>query len=225
MPTNKDIQVVLTTPTIQKNLNVAVPMFPNTDQVLNISEVNDLLNFRDQNKINEYFNEKFQGIDVVINQKLAFIDVITQDVTTTDLLNQAITQNGQLFAGNFWIVRIPKFDQINVQNVVDDPEYDLRDSEGVYVTNGQSITLKNKDWIIYTNKEEFQKIDLNSAVDYNITVHSMLSNAVGAHTQAEVNIMLDKAITRNTIKTEQQEPDADSNGEYNSLWFEIIDQN
>lgn len=225
MPTKKDIQVILTTPTIQKNLNVAIPMFPNSDQVINISEVNELLNLKDQNKVNEYFSEKLDGIDLVINQKLAFIDVITDNVTTTDLLNQAVSQNGQLFPGNFWIVRIAKFDQIDVTNVADDPEYDLRDAEGNYVPNGEFVTLKNKDWIIYTNKEEFQKIDLNSAVDYNITVHEQLSNAVGAHTQADVNMLFDKAITKNTIKTVPLEPDADSNGEYNNLWFEIIDQN
>jgi hypothetical protein len=101
MPTKKDIQVVLTTPTIQKNLNVAVPMFPNTDQVLNISTVSQLVGLRDQNLINEYFNEKFQDIDLVFDQKLSFVDIITDSVTTTDLLQQAVAAEGKLFVGNF----------------------------------------------------------------------------------------------------------------------------
>jgi hypothetical protein len=101
MPTTKDIQVILTTPTIQKNLNVAVPMFPNTDQVLNISTVSQLVGLRDQKVINEYFNEKFQDIDLVFDQKLSFVGTITDSVTTTDLLQEAITNEERLFVGNF----------------------------------------------------------------------------------------------------------------------------
>jgi hypothetical protein len=223
MPTTKDIKVVLTTPTIQKNLNVAVPLFPNTNQVLNISKVNELINLRDQNLINEYFNEKFKDIDIVANQKLAFISTITADATTTDLLNQAIQTNGALFPGNFWIVKVPKFDQIAITNVEDNPDYGLRDEEGDSVPNNESLSFKNKDWIVYTNKKEFQKIDLKSAVEYGVLIHSTLSNAVGALTQQDVNEMFDRIITKNTIKTIKDAPDADSNGERNDLWFEIIE--
>lgn len=101
MPTKKDIQVVLTTPTIQKNLNVAVPMFPNTDQVLNVSTVSQLIGLRDQNVINEYFNEKFQDIDLVFDQKLSFVGTITDSTTTSELLQEAITNEERLFVGNF----------------------------------------------------------------------------------------------------------------------------
>jgi hypothetical protein len=45
----------------------------------------------------------------------------------------------------------------------------------------------------------FQKIDLNSAVDYGVLIHSTLSNAVGALTQQDVNEMFDRIITKNTI--------------------------
>ena len=200
-------------------------MFPNTDQVLNISTVSQLVGLRDQNLINEYFNEKFQDIDLVFDQKLSFVDIITDSVTTTDLLQQAVAAEGKLFVGNFWIVQIPKRDQISITNVVDEPEYDLRDSEGDLVDVGESISLSNGDWVIYTNKEEFQKIALNQAIDYNIEITEGLSNAVGALTQQDVNILFDKQITRNTIKTIKTEPGADDNGEKNNLWFEIIEEN
>jgi hypothetical protein len=99
----------------------------------------------------------------------------------------------------------------------------LRDEEGDSVPNNESLSFKNKDWIVYTNKKEFQKIDLNSAVDYGVLIHSTLSNAVGALTQQDVNEMFDRIITKNTIKTIKDAPDADSNGERNDLWFEIIE--
>ena len=225
MPTTKDIQVILTTPTIQKNLNVAVPMFPNTDQVLNISTVSQLVGLRDQKVINEYFNEKFQDIDLVFDQKLSFVGTITDSVTTTDLLQEAITNEERLFVGNFWIVKIPRHDQISIMNVVDEPEYDLRDEEGEIVDVNESIPLKNGNWIIYTNKQEFQKIAINQALDYQVEITRQLANATGALTQDDVNRLFDKQITRNTIKTVTQEPEADqTNGEYNNLWFEIIDE-
>jgi len=223
MPTTSNIKVILTTPTIQQNLNVAVPAFPTTAQVINVSEVNDLLNLNNQKQINEYFVQRFLDIEIEQGQQLGFINTITANTTTQVLLNQATTQNGALFPGNFWIVKIPKFDQITITNVEKDPDYDLRDENGVLIDNGSSIVLKNKDWLIYTNKKEFQKIDLNSATDYNTTIHSVLSNAVGAFTQQDVNVLFDKAITKNTIKTIEVEPTADSNGENNNLWFEIIE--
>jgi hypothetical protein len=145
MPTTSNIKVVLTTPTIQKNLNVAVPVFPTTSQVINISEVNELLVHKNQNQINEYFVQRLQDIDIEQGQQLAFISTITTSVTTEQLLNQAIAENGTIFPGNFWIVRIPKFDQITVTNVAKNPEFDLRDENGLLIPNNQSITFKNKD--------------------------------------------------------------------------------
>lgn len=200
-------------------------MFPNTDQVLNVSTVSQLIGLRDQKVINEYFNEKFQDIDLVFDQKLSFVGTITDSTTTSQLLQEAITNEGRLFVGNFWIVSIPKRDQIGIMNVVDEPEYDLRDEEGELIDVGESIPLNNGDWIIYTNKEEFQKIALNKAMDYNVVITRDLANAVGALTQDDVNRLFDKQITRNTIKTVAQAPGADqTNGEYNNLWFEIIDE-
>lgn len=225
MPTRSDIKVILNTPTIQKNLNVSIPVFPTTAQVINVSEVNDLISHQNQNQINEYFSQRFQDIDIEQGQQLAFISTLTADVTTEQLLNQAVNQNNAIYPGNFWIVQIPKFDQITVTNVQKNPDFDLRNEDGNLIPNNQAVVFKNKDWLIYTNKKEFQKIDLNSAADYNVTIHSALSNAVGALTQQDVNILLDKAITKNTIKAINNEPDADSNGEYNHLWFQIIDKN
>lgn len=200
-------------------------MFPNTDQVMNVSTVSNLIGLRDQKVINEYFNEKFEDIDLVFDQKLSFVGTITDNTDTSVLLQQAIDNEGKLFVGNFWIVQIPKRDQIIIKNVLDQPAYDLRDSEGELVDVNEDIFLNNGDWIIYTNKEEFQKIALNQAMDYNVTVREDLSNAVGALTQEGVNMLFDKQITRNTIKTINTEPTADTNGEYNNLWFEAIDEN
>jgi hypothetical protein len=101
MPTTSNIKVILTTPTIQKNLNVAVPVFPTTSQVINVSEVNELLTQKNQNEINEYFIQRFQDIDIEQGQQLAFINTITTNVTTEQLLAQAVNQNGSIFPGNF----------------------------------------------------------------------------------------------------------------------------
>jgi hypothetical protein len=54
-------------------------------------------------------------------------------------------------------------------------------------------------------------------MDYNVVIEEELSNAVGALTQKAVNILFDKQITRNTIKTITTEPGADDNGEKNNL--------
>jgi hypothetical protein len=69
--------------------------------VLNVSTVSQLIGLRDQKVINEYFNEKFQDIDLVFDQKLSFVGTITDSVTTTDLLQEAITNEERLFVGNF----------------------------------------------------------------------------------------------------------------------------
>ena len=148
MPTTSNIKVILNTPTIQKNLNVSIPVFPTTSQIINVSEVNDLLSHQNQNQINEYFVERFQNINLEQGQQLAFIGTITADVTTEQLLNQAVNQNTNIYPGNFWIVKIPKFDQITVTNVEKNPEFDLRDENGDLIPNNQSVIFKNKDWLI-----------------------------------------------------------------------------
>lgn len=172
MPTNSNIKVLMTTPIIRanvtpsqikQNLQAFMPVLPTTDKVINVSqetEFNDLLT---QTQINEYLNQKIRDLDLTNSEKLSFIGQITTDVTTTDLLNQAIQANGDLYPGNFWITKIDKFDEVAVTNVTDDPDYDLRDQEGDLVPNGQSTFLKNQNWVIYTNKKEFQKLDLNTA--------------------------------------------------------------
>lgn len=172
MPTNSNIKVLMTTPIIRanvtpsqikQNLQAFMPVLPTTDKVINVSqetEFNDLLT---QTQINEYLNQKIRDLDLTNSEKLSFIGQITTGVTTTDLLNQAIQANGDLYPGNFWITKIDKFDEVAVTNVTDDPDYDLRDQEGDLVPNGQSTFLKNQNWVIYTNKKEFQKLDLNTA--------------------------------------------------------------
>ena len=168
----KDIKVIITAPiiqpnvkapTIQQNLNVSVPVYPTTDNVINVSELSEFINYDNQTQINEFLNQKIRDLDVVNSEKWTFIGQITDNVTTTDLLNQAIEANGALYSGNFWITKIDKFDEVSVTNVTDDPDYDLRDQEGDLVPNGQATFLKNQNWIIYTNKKEFQKLDLNTA--------------------------------------------------------------
>jgi len=170
--TTKNIKVILTTPTIQanvkaptiqQNLNVSVPVYPTTDNVINVSDVSDLSIYTNQTEVNEYLNEKIGNLDLQNLEKWTFIGQITENITTTDLLNQAVEANGALYTGNFWIVKIDKFDEVSVTNVTDDPDYELRDQEGDLVPNGQSTFLKNQNWIIYTNKKEFQKLDLNTA--------------------------------------------------------------
>lgn len=170
--TQKDIKVVITaptiqtnvsTPTIQQNLNVSVPVYPTTDNVINVSEDNEFLNYTNQTEINEYLNQKIGDLDLQNLEKWTFIGQITENVTTTDLLNQAVEANGALYTGNFWIVKIDKFDEVSVTNVTDDPDYELRDQEGDLVPNGEATFLKNQNWIIYTNRNEFQKLDLNTA--------------------------------------------------------------
>jgi hypothetical protein len=169
---NKNIKVVITAPTIQanvtaptiqQNLNVSVPVYPTTDNVINVSLVDELVDYTNQTAVNEYLNQKIKDLDLENTQQLSFIGQITTDVTTTDLLNQAIAANGALYPGNFWIAKIDKFDEVAVTNVSEDPDYDLRNQEGDLVPNGESTFLKNQNWVIYTNKKEFQKLDLNTA--------------------------------------------------------------
>jgi hypothetical protein len=149
----KDIKVVITAPiiqadvkapTIQQNLNVSVPVYPTTDKVINVSQEEELVTLFNQTEINEYLNQKIRDLDLENTEKLSFIAQITTNVTTTDLLNQAIEANGALYPGNFWITKIDKFDEVSVTNVTDDPEYDLRDQEGDLVPNGESTFLKNQ---------------------------------------------------------------------------------
>lgn len=170
--TEKIIKVVLTTPTIsvnantptiQQNLNVSVPVYPTTDNVINVSEVAELVSYDNQTQVNEYLNQKIKDLDLENTNQLSFIGQITADITTTDLVNQAVAANGALYPGNFWITKIDKFDEVSVTNISENPDYDLRDQEGDLVLNGQSTLLKNQNWIIYTNKKEFQKLDLNTA--------------------------------------------------------------
>jgi hypothetical protein len=168
----KDIKVIITaptiqtdikTPTIQQNLNVSVPVFPTTDNVINVSEENEFVNYTNQTQINEYLNQKIRDLDLENTQQLTFVGQITEDITTTDLLNQAIALNGALYPGNFWIAKIDKFDEVAITNVSENPDYDLRNQEGDLIPNGESTFLKNQNWVIYTNKKEFQKLDLNTA--------------------------------------------------------------
>lgn len=170
--TEKIIKVVLTTPTIsvnantptiQQNLNVSVPVYPTTDNVINVSDVAELVSYDNQTQVNEYLNQKIKDLNLENTNQLSFIGQITADVTTTELLNEAVALNGALYPGNFWIVKIDKFEEVSVTNVTENPDYDLRDQEGDLVANGQSTLLKNQNWIIYTNKKEFQKLDLNTA--------------------------------------------------------------
>jgi hypothetical protein len=170
--TNKVIKVVITTPTItvnantptiQQNLNVSVPVFPTTDNVINSSETAELVSYDNQTQVNEFLNQKIKDLNLENTNQLSFIGQITDDITTTDLVNQAVALNGALYPGNFWITKIDKFDEVAVTNVSENPEYDLRDQEGDPVLNGQSTFLKNQNWIIYSNKKEFQKLDLNTA--------------------------------------------------------------
>jgi hypothetical protein len=151
--TTKNIKVILTTPTIQanvkaptiqQNLNVSVPVYPTTDNVINVSDVSDLSIYTNQTEVNEYLNEKIGNLDLQNLEKWTFIGQITENITTTDLLNQAVEANGALYTGNFWIVKIDKFDEVSVTNVTDDPDYELRDQEGDLVPNGQSTFLKNQ---------------------------------------------------------------------------------
>ena len=148
---------------IKQNLQAFMPVLPTTDKVINASQENEFNDFLTQTQINEYLNQKIRDLDLANTEKLSFIGQITADVTTTDLLNQAIQANGGLYPGNFWIAKIDKFEEIAVTNVTDDPDYDLRDQEGDLVPNGESTFLKNQNWVIYTNKKEFQKLDLNTA--------------------------------------------------------------
>ena len=157
------IQTSVSAPTIQQNLNVSVPVYPTTDNVINVSEENEFINYTNQTQINEFLNQKIRDLDLENTQQLSFIGQITADITTTDLLNQAIAANGALYPGNFWIAKIDKFDEVAVTNVSEDPDYDLRNQEGDLVPNGESTFLKNQNWVIYTNKKEFQKLDLNTA--------------------------------------------------------------
>lgn len=149
----KDIKVILTAPiiqtnvkapTIQQNLNVSVPVYPTTDKVINVSEEQELVELFNQTEINEYLNQKIRDLDLENTEKLSFIAQITTNVTTTDLLNQAVEANGALYPGNFWITKIDKFDEVSVTNVSDDPDYDLRNQEGDLVPNGESTFLKNQ---------------------------------------------------------------------------------
>jgi hypothetical protein len=170
--TDKVIKVVITTPTItvnantptiQQNLNVSVPVFPTTDNVINSSETAELVSYDNQTQVNEFLNQKIKDLNLENTNQLSFIGQITDDITTTDLVNQAVALNGALYPGNFWITKIDKFDEVAVTNVSENPDYDLRDQEGDPVLNGQSTFLKNQNWIIYSNKKEFQKLDLNTA--------------------------------------------------------------
>lgn len=170
--TEKIIKVVLTTPTIsvnantptiQQNLNVSVPVYPTTDNVINVSDVAELVSYDNQTQVNEYLNQQIKALDLENTNQLSFIGQITADITTTDLVNQAVAANGSLYPGNFWITKIDKFDEVSVTNISENPDYDLRDQEGDLVPNGQSTLVKNQNWIIYTNKKEFQKLDLNTA--------------------------------------------------------------
>jgi hypothetical protein len=108
--TQKEIKVVITAPTIQtsvsaptiqQNLNVSVPVYPTTDNVINVSEENEFINYTNQTQINEFLNQKIRDLDLENTQQLSFIGQITADITTTDLLNQAIAANGALYPGNF----------------------------------------------------------------------------------------------------------------------------
>lgn len=151
--TEKEIKVVITAPTIQtsisaptiqQNLNVSVPVYPTTDNVINVSEENEFVNYTNQTQINEYLNQKIRDLDLENTQQLSFIGQITADITTTDLLNQATAANGALYPGNFWIAKIDKFDEVAVTNVSENPDYDLRNQEGDLVPNGESTFLKNQ---------------------------------------------------------------------------------
>lgn len=71
--TEKSIKVIITTPTIQtnvkapiiqQNLNVSVPVYPSTDNVINASDVNDLSVYTNQTEVNEYLNEKIGNLDL-----------------------------------------------------------------------------------------------------------------------------------------------------------------
>lgn len=170
--TEKIIKVVITTPsiivnantpTIQQNLNVSVPVYPTTDNVINVSEVAELVSYDNQTQVNEYLNQQIKDLNLENTNQLSFIGQITDDLTTTDLVNQAVAANGALYPGNFWITKIDKFDEVTITNVSENPDYDLRDEQGDAVANGASTALKNQNWIIYSNKKEFQKLDLNTA--------------------------------------------------------------
>jgi hypothetical protein len=76
--TKKDIKVILTTPTIQsnvkaptiqQNLNVSVPVYPTTDNVINVSELSEFINYDNQTQINEFLNQKIRDLDVVNSEK------------------------------------------------------------------------------------------------------------------------------------------------------------
>jgi hypothetical protein len=95
------IQTSVSAPTIQQNLNVSVPVYPTTDNVINVSEENEFINYTNQTQINEFLNQKIRDLDLENTQQLSFIGQITADITTTDLLNQAIAANGALYPGNF----------------------------------------------------------------------------------------------------------------------------
>jgi hypothetical protein len=55
---DKDIKVIITTPTIQQNLNVSVPAFPTTSNVTNDSVVPGLSSYANQNTINEFLYDR-----------------------------------------------------------------------------------------------------------------------------------------------------------------------
>jgi hypothetical protein len=76
--TKKDIKVILTAPTIQtnvkaptiqQNLNVSVPVYPTTDNVINVSELSEFINYDNQTQINEFLNNKIRDLDLVNSEK------------------------------------------------------------------------------------------------------------------------------------------------------------
>jgi hypothetical protein len=151
--TEKVIKVVITTPTIsvnaktptiQQNLNVSVPVYPTTENVINNSEIAELVSYENQAQINEFFNQQIKDINLENTQQLSFVGQITSDVTTSDLVHQAVTANGALYPGNFWVAKIDKFDEVTVTNITENPDYDLRNQEGDLVPNGESTALKNQ---------------------------------------------------------------------------------
>lgn len=188
--TDKVIKVVITTPTItvhaktptiQQNLQVSVPVFPTTDNVINASETAELVSYDNQTQINEYLNQQIKDLNLENTNQLSFIGQITADITTTDLVNQAVALNGALYPGNFWVAKMDKFDELTISNVTENPDYDLRNQEGDLVPNGESTGLKNQNWVIYTNKKEFQKLDLNTADASSIILDaSRFNNVLGA---------------------------------------------
>jgi hypothetical protein len=74
----KDIKVIITAPiiqpnvkapTIQQNLNVSVPVYPTTDNVINVSELSEFINYDNQTQINEFLNNKIRDLDLVNSEK------------------------------------------------------------------------------------------------------------------------------------------------------------